>query len=106
MSMEKIIPTDIELVNIFGVNDNNLKYIKSMFPLLKINVRGNIIYIDGNDKEANEVIRILDEMLKMNILIRGKYGDFNQWSRISMGKLEDIQSYIDAIPVALEQLRA
>ena len=53
MSMEKIIPTDIELVNIFGVNDNNLKYIKSMFPLLKINVRGNIIYIDGNDKEAN-----------------------------------------------------
>ena len=48
MSMEKIIPTDIELVNIFGVNDNNLKYIKSMFPLLKINVRGNIIYIDGN----------------------------------------------------------
>ena len=67
MSMEKIIPTDIELVNIFGVNDNNLKYIKSMFPLLKINVRGNIIYIDGNDKEANEVIRILDEMLKMSL---------------------------------------
>ena len=67
MSMEKIIPTDIELVNIFGVNDNNLKYIKTMFPLLKINVRGNIIYIDGNDKEANEVIRILDEMLKMSL---------------------------------------
>ncbi len=67
MSMEKIIPTDIELVNIFGVNDNNLKYIKSMFPLLKINVRGNIIYIDGNDKEANEVIRILYEMLKMSL---------------------------------------
>ncbi len=67
MIMEKIIPTDIELVNIFGVNDNNLKYIKSMFPLLKINVRGNIIYIDGNDKEANEVIRILDEMLKMSL---------------------------------------
>ena len=67
MSMEKIIPTDIELVNIFGVNDNNLKYIKSMFPLLKINVRGNIIYIDGNAKEANEVIRILDEMLKMSL---------------------------------------
>ena len=35
-----------------------------MFP--KINV-GNIIYIDGNDKEANEVIRILDEMLKMSL---------------------------------------
>tara|TARA_B100000700_G_scaffold52788_1_gene56195 strand:- start:506 stop:1438 length:933 start_codon:yes stop_codon:yes gene_type:complete len=67
MTIEKIIPTDVELVNIFGVNDNNLNYIKSMFPLLKINVRGNIIYIDGNDKEANEVIRILDEMLKMSL---------------------------------------
>ena len=41
----------------------------------------------------------------MNILIRGKYGEFNQWSRISMGKIEDIQRYIDAIPIALEQLR-
>ena len=60
MGIEKVIPTELELVNIFGVNDNNLKYIKSMFPLLKINVRGNIIYIDGDKKEANEVLRIFD----------------------------------------------
>ena len=63
----------------------------------------NFIFVNLGDIDAN-VFR--DEMLKMNILIRGKYGDFNQWSRISMGKLEDIQRYIDAIPIALEQLRA
>ena len=66
MGIEKVIPTELELVNIFGVNDNNLKYIKSMFPLLKINVRGNIIYIDGDKKEASEVLRILDEMVSMS----------------------------------------
>ena len=63
----------------------------------------NFIFVNLGNIDAND---FRDEMLKMNILIRGKYGDFNQWSRISMGKLEDIQSYIDAIPVALEQLRA
>ena len=66
MGIEKVIPSELELVNIFGVNDNNLKYIKSMFPLLKINVRGNVIYIDGDKKEANEVLRILDEMVVMS----------------------------------------
>ena len=49
-----------------NVGDNNLKYIKSMFPLLKINVRGNVIYIDGDKKEASEVLRILDEMVVMS----------------------------------------
>ena len=66
MGIEKVIPSELELVNIFGVNDNNLKYIKTMFPLLKINVRGNVIYIDGDKKEASEVLRILDEMVVMS----------------------------------------
>ena len=66
MGIEKVIPSELELVNIFGVNDNNLKYIKSMFPLLKINVRGNVIYIDGDKKETSEVLRILDEMVVMS----------------------------------------
>ena len=46
MGIEKVIPSELELVNIFGVNDNNLKYIKSIYPLLNINVRGNIIFIE------------------------------------------------------------
>ena len=66
MGIEKVIPSELELVNIFGVNDNNLKYIKSMFPLLKINVRRNVIYIDGDKKEASEVRTILDEMVVMS----------------------------------------
>ena len=36
MSIEKIIPVDKELVNIFGVNDQNLKYLKNKFKKIKI----------------------------------------------------------------------
>ena len=65
MTIEKTIPLEQELVNIFGVNDQNLNYLKSLFPNLDINVRGNVIYINGSSQDTNEATRILDEMLLM-----------------------------------------
>ncbi|MBT3874191.1 MAG: phosphate starvation-inducible protein PhoH, partial [Actinobacteria bacterium] len=66
MSFEKEIPTNVEVVNILGINDKNLKYIKSVFPDVMINVRGNTIFIEGQDKDANEIMRIFDEMVMMH----------------------------------------
>ena len=63
MSIEKIIPIDKELVNIFGVNDQNLKYLKDKFKKIKINVKGNIVYITGDNAQTRDVMKILDEML-------------------------------------------
>ena len=65
MTLEKTIPFDQELVNIFGVNDQNLNYLKSLFPDLEINVRGNVVYINGSTNDTEEAIRILDEMIVM-----------------------------------------
>ena len=65
MTFEKTIPLDQELVNIFGVNDQNLNYIKSLFPNLDINVRGNVVYINGSNHDTQEATRILDEMIIM-----------------------------------------
>ena len=65
MNIEKTIPLDQELVNIFGVNDQNLNYLKSLFPKLEINVRSNVVYINGNTSDTEEATRILDEMLIM-----------------------------------------
>ena len=65
MTIEKTVPLEQELVNIFGVNDQNLNYLKSLFPDLDINVRGNIIYINGSSHDTEEATRILDEMLLM-----------------------------------------
>ena len=63
MSIEKIIPIDKELVNIFGVNDQNLKYLKDKFKKIKINVKGNVVYITGDNAQTTDVMKILDEML-------------------------------------------
>ena len=65
MTLEKTIPLNQELVNIFGVNDQNLNYIKSLFPKLDINVRGNVVYINGSNQDTEEATRILDEMIMM-----------------------------------------
>lgn len=65
MSIEKIIPADKELVNIFGVNDQNLKYLKDKFKKIKINVKGNVVYISGDNGQTTDVMKILDEMLLM-----------------------------------------
>ena len=65
MTFEKTIPIDQELVNIFGVNDQNLNYIKSLFTNLEINVRGNVVYINGSNYDTQEATRILDEMIIM-----------------------------------------
>ena len=65
MTLEKTIPFDQELVNIFGVNDQNLNYLKSLFPNLEINVRGNVVYINGSNQDTEEATRILDEMIIM-----------------------------------------
>ena len=65
MSIEKIIPVDKELVNIFGVNDQNLKYLKNKFKKIKINVKGNVVYISGDNGQTTDIMNILDEMLSM-----------------------------------------
>ena len=65
MSIEKIIPVDNELVNIFGVNDQNLKYLKNKFKKIKINVKGNVVYISGDNGQTTDIMKILDEMLSM-----------------------------------------
>lgn len=63
MNIEKIIPLEHELVDVFGVNDKNLKFLKTNFNKAKINVKGNIVYISGDDKTTSEILQILDEML-------------------------------------------
>ena len=128
MSFEKEIPSNVEVVNILGINDKNLKYIKSVFPNVMINVRGNTIFIEGQDKDAKEIMRIFDEMLMMynndqnieetdvallsNIKDPQKYGG-KKISAISIIENKSIKvkninqyKYMDLIPVSYTHLRA
>ena len=60
----------------------------------------NFVFVDLGDRNA-EKFRVA--MQKRNVMIRGVYRDYTQWSRVSMGRLEDIQMYVDALPAALAE---
>ena len=66
MLKEKEIPLGTELVNIFGVNDQNLNLLKSQFPNSKINLRGNIVYLEGSKEDIQNATSIIDELLIMS----------------------------------------
>jgi histidinol-phosphate aminotransferase len=46
------------------------------------------------------------EMAKQNVLIRGIYQDYTSWSRVSTGRIPDVQRYVDALPRVLEAMGA
>lgn len=55
---EKIIEIKgINPVELFGVNNANLKHIKSFFPKLKVVARGNVLTIAGDEEEMDEFER-------------------------------------------------
>ncbi|MBI1251005.1 MAG: aminotransferase class I/II-fold pyridoxal phosphate-dependent enzyme [Alphaproteobacteria bacterium] len=56
----------------------------------------NFIYANVPDAAAYQ-----RAMAARNIQIRGPYGALTQWSRVSMGKIEDVERYCAAIPEAL-----
>ena len=61
----------------------------------------NFMFVDLGDLNA-EAFRA--EMEKENVFIRGIYRDYNNWSRVSMGRIEDVQKYASALPKVLHRL--
>jgi len=43
-------------------------------------------------------------MAEQDVLIRGIYRTYDNWSRVSMGKIGDVKRYVDAMPNALEKM--
>ena len=68
---EKIIEIKgINPVELFGVNNANLKHIKSFFPKLKVVARGNVLTIAGDEE-------VMDEFERKFELIVQHYHKFN-----------------------------
>ena len=75
----------IELVGInpaefFGVNDANLRYLKTFFPKLKIIARGNTILLNGDDE-------VMDEFERKFELLVAHFNKFNYLSENSIDNL-------------------
>lgn len=60
MLEKKIEITGLNIAELFGVNNSNLKYIQTFFPKLKINQRGNELTIAGDDEVMSEFERKFD----------------------------------------------
>lgn len=54
----------------------------------------NFVYFKSG-KEANDV---RDAMNAKLISVRGQYMDYNEWTRVSMGKIEDVERFCKALP--------
>lgn len=52
----------------------------------------NFVYVEVPDAET-----LRKAMAERQIMIRGAYGDLTQWSRVSMGKIPDVERYCAAL---------
>ena len=63
----------------------------------------NFLFVDLGELNAND---FQEKMAARNVMVRGVYRDYHNFSRVSMGRLEHVQMYVDALPGVLEELNA
>ncbi|MEL6245685.1 MAG: aminotransferase class I/II-fold pyridoxal phosphate-dependent enzyme, partial [Pseudomonadota bacterium] len=57
----------------------------------------NFVYFKSG-KPANDVQAA---MMERKISVRGQYMDYADWTRVSMGKLDDVERFCKALPEVL-----
>jgi len=61
----------------------------------------NFVYVEVPDADA-----LQQAMAERNISIRGAYGEWTRYSRVSTGKIEDVARYAAALPEVMDVLRS
>ena len=62
----------------------------------------NFVFVNlGDDGDANAFRKAMEQQ---DVLIRGQYRTYQQWSRVSTGRIEDVKKYAAAMPKALEDM--
>jgi histidinol-phosphate aminotransferase len=61
----------------------------------------NFMFVNLGDIDAEQ---FRAAMAEEKVLIRGIYRDYTHWSRVSMGRLEHVKMYVDALPRVLDKL--
>lgn len=62
--------------------------------LVRLPSQTNFVYFKSG-KEANAVQAAMNEKM---ISVRGQYMDYNEWTRVSMGKIKDVERFCKALP--------
>ena len=61
----------------------------------------NFMYVDLGKRNAETFRQAMQEQ---GVLIKGIYRDYTNWSRVSMGLLEDVAKYVKALPPVLDKV--
>ncbi|MEM6557482.1 MAG: histidinol-phosphate transaminase, partial [Pseudomonadota bacterium] len=65
--------------------------------LTRLPSQTNFVYFKSG-QEANDVQKAMAER---KISVRGQYMDYNEWTRVSMGKIADVERFCKALPEVL-----
>lgn len=58
---------------------------------------GNFLYVNVRGSAEN----FRQKMEARGVIVRGPYGAFSEWSRVSMGRIEDVERYVASLPEVL-----
>jgi phosphate starvation-inducible PhoH-like protein len=86
---KKIEITGVNIAELFGVNNANLKHIRSFFPKLKVNSRGNELTLIGEE----EVIEQFEKKFELIL------AHFNEYNSLSENNIDNLM--LDEGPVML-----
>lgn len=89
MLEKKIEITGVNIAELFGVNNANLKHIRSFFPKLKVNSRGNELTLIGEE----EVIEQFEKKFELIL------AHFNEYNSLSENNIDNLM--LDEGPVML-----
>ena len=78
--VRKILINPTNPVDFFGVNNSNLKHLRTFFPKLKITSRGNTLSITGDD----EVVDVFEQ--KVNLLLK----HLNRYDSLSENNIDNL----------------
>lgn len=62
----------------------------------------SFVFVNLGDVSADA---FREEMARRSVMIRGIYQDYTGWSRVTAGRVEDVEQYVAAMPAALEAAR-
>lgn len=63
----------------------------------------NFVFVNLGDMNAQT---FREKMQERNVYIRGIYGQYTNWSRVSMGHIHDVEKYVAALPAVVEEMTA
>ncbi len=73
------------------------------FDLKPLPSQTNFVFVDLGTMNADA---FRAEMERNNVLIRGVYRDYTNWSRVSMGFPQDVAKYVAALPLVVDALQS